>query len=424
MAQTNIPFGHPLARKVFGAAVFAEMVRAPGLGKRMTGPAPKEAETKAKLERMQTSADYPFVRVTDLSKGAGDTVSVDLFNILEGKPVMGDTKLSGRMMNLTNSSMDIKINQIRGGVDTGGRMTRQRTVHDLRSIGRAGLAGWYARFADQWKLVHLAGARGQQNTPDWVIPLDADGEFSTIMVNDVKAPTFNRHFYAGDATGLGDMDNADILTLDDIDKLRAAIDESDVPLQPVRLPDDEARDDDPLYILLVSSRVWHYMQNRTGATAWRTFLQNAQVRGSKNPLFKGEPGMWNGILVKKMPRAIRFNQGDTITVATSAAAYTETTVQIGATQLSATNPQYHNVDRSILLGAQALAEVYGRHQKSGTYMNWHEEESDHGNTMEASVSAMGGCAKLRFTDKSGADYDHGVMVIDSYAPDPRYVKVA
>lgn len=424
MSQTSIPFGHALARKVYGAAIFAEVVRKPGLTNRLTGPAPKEAEAAGKLEKMQTSSDYPFVRVTDLQRGAGDTVSVDLFNILEGLPTMGDRKLAGRMMSLTSSSQDIQINQIRGGVDTGGRMTRQRTVHDLRRIGHAGLAGWYARMNEQRKLIHAAGARGSQNTADWVIPLSTHAEYSDIMVNTVQAPTYNRHFYAGDATALTDLDTTDILTLDDLDRLRAAIDEANVPLQPVKFPDDPASDDEYLYVLLVSSRVWHFMQNRTGATAWRTFLQNARERGSSNPLFKGEPGMWNGILVKKMPRAIRFAQGEDVTTATSAASYTETTTTIGATQFSASNVTWHSVDRSILLGAQAVAEVYGRHSGSGTYFNWHEETSDHGNTMEASVAAMGGCQKLTFTDSNGEDFDHGVMVIDSYAPDPRYVTVA
>lgn len=42
-----------------------------------------------------------------------------MFNILQGRPVPGDTKLAGKMMSLTASSMDLKINQLRGGVDTG-----------------------------------------------------------------------------------------------------------------------------------------------------------------------------------------------------------------------------------------------------------------------------------------------------------------
>jgi len=408
MAQTNIPFGHPLARKVFGAAVFAEVVRAPSLTNRLVGPAPKLGQATAKLEKMQTSADYPIIRVTDLNKGAGDTVSVDLFNILEGKPVMGDTKLSGKMMKLTSSSMDVQLNQCRGGVDTGGRMTQQRTIHDLRRVGLAGLAGWYARLAEQRRFVHLAGARGSQNTADWVIPLAADGDFSTIMVNSVAPPTYDRHLYSGAANAApADIAAADMLVLDDIDRMRALIDEQNFPLQPVKFPDDPAAEDEPLFVLLVSSRVWHHLQTETGSTAWRTFLMNARERSSKNPLFTGMPGMWNGILVRKMPRAIRFNPGDVVTIATNAdtPGTTTSTVAAGVT-----------VDRSVLLGAQALCEVYGRHTSSGTHFNWHEEKTDHENTLEASIASITGCSKLRFADKAGRTNDHGVMVIDSSSP--------
>lgn len=415
---TDIPVGSALARKVFGGALFARTQRKPSLMKNITGPAPKQKGAEAKLKG-QSAPDFPIVRVTDLSKSAGDAVSVDLFDIVTGKPVMGDKKLAGKMMSLSYSSMDVKINQSRGGIDTGGRMAQQRTVTQLRGICMANLTGWNTRLEDQQSLVHMAGARGLQNTVDWVVPLATDADYSSIMVNPVYAPTYNRHLYAGDATTLADMDAADILKLEDIDRLRSYIEDSDLPLQPIKLPDDPMADDEPLYVLFVTARQWHYLQNRTSGTVWRTFLANAYARktaGSKHPLFSGEPGMWGSILIKRMGRAIRFPANTAVTVATSAATYTETSVTTAV-----------DTDRAILLGAQALANVYGRHQKSDYYYNWHEEESDHGNTLEISTAMMNGKAKVRFkVNVSGTltDTDHGVMVIDSYAPDPKTTVVA
>ena len=121
MATTNIPYGSALARKVFGAALFAAVQVKPGFMNLLTGPAPKQAEAESKLKG-QTSADYPIVRVTDLSKGAGASVSVDLFDNLNGKPTMGDKRIAGRLMGLDYSSMDVQINQYRGGADAGGRI--------------------------------------------------------------------------------------------------------------------------------------------------------------------------------------------------------------------------------------------------------------------------------------------------------------
>jgi hypothetical protein len=68
--------------------------------------------------------------------------------------------------------------------------------------------------------------------------------------------------------------------------------------------------------------------------------------------------------------------------------------------------------------------VYGKHAQSDYYMDWNEEEVDHKNAVEISVAMMGGCSKVRFRVRNGADNtfidtDHGVAVIDSYAPDPQ-----
>lgn len=413
MASTTIPFGSPLAGKVFGAAVFAEYCNTYSFSNRLTGPAPNLQQAANLLEKMQTSANYPFVRVTDLSKGDGDTLSVDCFNILEGRPVMGDTRLTGKLMGLTSSSMDMIINQIRGGVDSGGRMSQQRTKHNLRTIAKAGLLGWWTRLMDQMKLVHLAGARGSQNNADWVLPLASDPEFASYLVNGVKAPTYNRHFYAGDATALSNLDTGDYLKLTDLDRLRTLIDEMDNPLQPVKLDGDFAADEDPLYILLVSPRVYGNLLRQSGTTAIRTFQSNARERGAKNPLFTGTVGLWNGILVKKTPRTIiEFLSNEVVTVATSADVYTETTATVA--NLGANYP----VHRCLLLGAQAYAEAFGKDSQSGTHIKWHEEMTDHDNVIENSLRSIMGGAKIRFTSKAGATYDHGVAVIDTVAPAP------
>lgn len=403
---TNIPVGHPLARKIYSAAVFAEAQRQPGFRKNLTGPAPKQSKAERKLKG-QTDPGYPFVRVTDLSKSKGDQVSVDLFHITRGKPTMGDKKLSGKMMSLTSSSQDIRIDQTRGGVDPGGRMTQQRTVHGLRNIAKANLAGWANRLEDQLSLVHVAGARGYDNAEDWVVPLASDPDFAEIAVNPVLPPTRNRRLFAGDATSVGDLSTADKLGLEEIDVIRAILDEMAFPMQPIRMEGDVQADENPLYVLYVSSRVWHYLQTETNGTAWRTFLANAheRSRGFSHPIFMGSPGMWNGILIKKMWRPVRFGAGDLVAEYDANDAIQQVAAAVAT-------------DRSLLLGAQALAEVFGRHDKSGYHYSWHEEETDHGNTVETSIAMMGAKAKLRFKGSNGEITDHGVMTVDSYAPTP------
>jgi N4-gp56 family major capsid protein len=408
MSQTVIPAGHPLARKLYSVAAFAAAQRAPSFSKNLVGSAPKQSDAERRL-RGQTSPDYPIVRVTDLSKGGGDKISVDIYNAIGGKPTMGDKKLAGNMSNLSFGSMEISINQVRKGVDPGGRMTQQRTVHNLRTIGVANLAGWWGKYTDQTTLVHLAGARGFQPGADWVVPLESDADFAEIMVNPVLPPSPGRRFFAGDATSVANLDSTDYLKLKDIDKLRASLDEMAFPLAPIKLPDDPAADDEPLYCLFVTPRQWYWLMVSTDPQNWRTFLANAHQRGSwsKHPLFRGTGGMWNGILIKKMRRCVRFPAGSTVReYAAGGVSISNATAAV-------------DTDRAILLGAQALGWVYGRHQNSDYYMNWHEEKTDHGNTMEISVAAMFGASKLKFKDQeTGVPEDYGVCTLDSYAPTP------
>lgn len=173
MSQTTVPVGSPLARKVFGAALFANTQRQPSLMNNLTGAAPKQSAAEAKLKG-QTSPDMPLVRVTDLTKSQGDQVSVDLINQTGGKPIMGDKQAEGKGERLDMSSMDIRIDLATKVVDAGGKMTQQRTVHNLRGLAMANLQGWFRRFNDQSTIVHLAGTRGSQVGTDWVVPMAND----------------------------------------------------------------------------------------------------------------------------------------------------------------------------------------------------------------------------------------------------------
>ncbi|MEJ7745363.1 MAG: N4-gp56 family major capsid protein [Luteimonas sp.] len=410
--STTIPVGSALARKVYSVGLFAKVQTAPGFMNLMSGSMPKEGDFAAKAKG-QTSADYPIVKTGDLSKGAGDTVSVDLFNMLQGKPIMGDKRVAGKMMQLTSSSMDVSINQVRGGADSGAKMTQKRTVHNLRTVAMGGLQGWMQRYEDQTCLVQLAGARGAQATSDWVVPLQTDPDFAETMVNSVRAPTKNRYFAANDATSPVDIGTNDALTLQDIDRIVSTLRETPTSLQSIRIEQDDRAWNDPLWAMFVTERQWLYMQSRTSQTQWRQAMQNAFERksgGVKHPLFDAyETIMWNGMLIKRMNRyAIRFNAGDSVVVDSGGGdgvTYTESNV-VASTA----------IDRAIIVGAQALAKAYGK-SKSDYFYDWSEEEVDHGNAVEIVASLMSGCSKIRFK-VDGADTDFGVAVVDSYAPDP------
>lgn len=419
---TSVPVGSAIARKLYSVALFASTQRAPTMLRNLTGPAPKQSDAEAKLKG-QTTPDMPFVRVTDLSKTQGEAVSVDMFNVIGGKPIMGDRNAEGRGEPLTWSSFDAKIDLATKVVDAGGKMTQQRTLHNLRGIALANLKGYMPRLETQQTLVHIAGARGSVTGVDWVVPLASDTDFAEIMVNPVKAPTYNRHYVVNGnnltqgGLQLGSIADTDILRLEHLDFLRGVIEDSELKLQPVKIMDDPAADDEPMWVILVTSRQWQAIQTNTSGLVWRTFLQNAWARkshGSKHPLFSGEPGMWNGFLIKKMDRAIRFMPGDSTNIVTVANRYTATeTAQVVNAGLSAGKA----VDRAIVLGAQAMVNVYGRNASTDYFYSWKEHLYNFERNLEVAGEMMNGKVKVRFSVPNGAGQseptDHGIYVIDS-----------
>lgn len=421
MSQTAVLKGDALARKLYSVALFAQTQRLPGFARQLTGPSADAGQAISKIKG-QSVPDMPIVRVTDLSKTAGDTVSVDMFGVIGGTPITGDQIAEGRGEKLTSSSMDISIDLMTKAVDAGGKMSQQRTVQDLRTIAMAQLTNYFARLDDQTSLVHMAGARGFQSQNDWVVPLASDPNFAGVCVNTVKAPTYNRHFVASGANivkggqQLGSIATTDVFALSHIDALRTYIDELEYPLQPVRIADDPAAADDPMWVMYVSPRQYSSLLAASGATALRSFQQNAWNRasyGSKHPLFRGEVGMWNGILVKKLNRSIRFTTGTSANIIT--AANNVTTTETSQSIAGAITSNYA-VDRAIVLGAQALGNVYGKNKSSDYFFSWLERQYNFERNLEVAGDCMGGKSKLRFNyDESGTlvPTDHGVIVLDT-----------
>lgn len=416
---TNVASNSALARKLYSVALFAQTQKQPGFSRALTGPAPTTGDALNKL-KAQTSKDMPVVRITDLSKTAGDKVSVDIFGVIGGKPIVGDADAEGSGVALTNSSMDIRIDLLTKVVDAGGKMAQQRTVHQLRDIAMANLVSYFSRLDDQSTLVHLAGARGFEATEDWIVPLASDGDFASIMVNDVLAPSFGSHFVADGnylvaptVANIGAIEPTDLFKLEHIDGLRTMLDEAAYPLQPVKISDDPAAGDEPMWVMYVSPRQWSTLLTNTSSTGIRAFQQNAWNRatyGSKHPLFKGEVGMWNGILVKKLNRAIRFNAGQAVkhVLEANKATGTETSTNIPA---AVTAGQFA-VDRAILLGAQAMGNAYGKNKGSDYHFDWLENKYNFERALEVGADCMGGKAKLQFL-LNGAKKDHGVIALDT-----------
>ncbi|MDB5732326.1 MAG: hypothetical protein JWQ03_2221 [Variovorax sp.] len=423
---TSVPRGNALVNKQFSTALSAMAVRKPTPLTQLTGPMPTHDKAMRKLKQ-QSTTEMPVVRVDDLSKGPGDVVQVDCAHVTKLRAVMGDANAEGKGASLKYSSKDIYLDMATIPVSAGGKMTAKRTPHSMRLNATAQLARGIPAFRWQRALTLLAGARGSQDGTDWVLPLQTDPEFADMMVNPVKAPSYNRHFTVNAGTltqggaQLASIATTDMLRLAHVDELAALWDEMTIKMAPIQIPGDPAAGDDPIKgVLYVDPLVWDSLvtEQTTGYNI-RTFEQNALKRASydglsKHPLFAGSPLFWNGVLVRKMSYGIRFNSSDVVPHVTAAnrlsAAETNVTVAAG---LSTT----HQVARSIFLGAQALALVSGGNQESEETYSLLEARTNFARNLELAGEIMGSEDKLRWAlPNASGDLeatDFGVLVIDS-----------
>jgi len=421
MATTNLPYGSPQAIKLQSAGLFAANMQRNTTLNRLTGKFPQQADAESTI-RKQSSNEMPIVRCMDLQKMAGDEITFDLINPMGGKPIMGSRNAEGLGRAMSFSHDRLRINQARYPISAGDTMTQQRTPHELRKLGRALGENYMNRLADQLTLTHLAGARGFHDNIEWAVPKASDADFAEIAVNTVKAPTKNRHFMS---TGSGmetikaagneiSIATTDVMNADLVDALRTQLDSMAVPPPPVVFEGDKMAADSPLRVLLVSSEQYtSFLQSNSGS--FRTLQANAMARSQQagnNPLFMGDAGLWNGILIIKMPKPIRFYAGDSLRWCASYTSETETATDLVPAAFGTT----HAVDRAILLGGQALAEAWGKHVKTGNPFFFSEKELDHGDKLELLVGAINGRSKIRFEiDHGDAKQftDYGVMAIDT-----------
>lgn len=421
--KTHMRYGDPKAMVEQAVGLFATHTQRNTTLARLTGKMPKGTAGAEATLRKQTSSHMPIVRCQDLSKGRGDEVTFHLLNPTGGYPIMGSAYAEGRGVGMKLSEDKLRVNQARFPIDLGDTMTTIRSPADFRQLGRPVAQAKMDAYVDQSLLVHMGGARGFHDNIEWAIPTETHSKFAEIMVNPVKAPTKNRHFIADGGNGIkqftvnaGEVDLAstDLLKMDTVDGIRNFMDQIALPPPPVIFEGDAAANDSPLRVLLVSPAQYNLF---AADNSFRQLQASAMARSQQakgHPLFLGEVGLWNGILIVKMPKPIRFYAGDTIRYCGAYDSENESTCTVPAAFGTT-----HAVDRAILLGGQAVAEAMAASEKSKIPFFWSEKELDHGDKVELLLGAIRGVSKIRFAVDTGNGTqftDYGATVIDTAVP--------
>lgn len=418
--KTNTPHGAPGAMIQQAVGVFSVCTQRNTQMRHLTGSMPKVDSAVAAAKGNQSKTTMPIVRADNLTKNKGDEITFHLDNPIGGYPIMGSDFAEGKGIGMSFSEDRLRVNQARFPIDMGNTMTQLRTPFDQRRMARPKAQKLMNQYIDQSILVHLSGARGfHDHKIEWSVPVASHPKFAEIMVNRVKAPSRNRHLVAGAGSvaevkaNAGDLTIAttDTLSMDVLDSVRAWSDSIPLPPSPVEFDGDQAATDSPFRVFLASPAQYSAFSTDP---AFRAFQANAHARArlaKDHPLFLGDAGLWNGILILKNPKPIRFYAGDDIQYCAAYDTEMESTLKVPASFGTT-----FAVDRGLLLGGQALAMAFGASEHSGIPFFWSEEKGDHGDKLEILIGAILGMSKVRFLVDHGDHKeitDNGVVVLDT-----------
>lgn len=363
MTTTVLPFGDPKAQKRWAALLSVEAMKKSYFTRKFVGE----------------EANNIIQRKTELESDAGDRVSFDLSVMLRNKPTTGDNRVKGKEENLRFFTDEVVIDQARHAVSAGGKMSRKRTVHDLRKVARDRLSDYWSQYIDELHFMYLAGARGIN--ADFIEPTDFTGHAGNVL----QAPDSQHILYGGSATSKATITNTDKMNRALVERaataarMMRALDPNAANMLPVML-DGEAR-----YVTIMSP-FQEYDLRAADAQGWLEIQKAAAAaEGRDNPIFKGGLGMINNVILHSHESTIRFSD-------------------YGA---SSNLP----AARAIFLGRQAGVVAYGT--AGGLRYDWKEEEDDYGNEPTVVAGTIIGIKKTRFNSK-----DFGVIALDTYSANP------
>ena len=419
--NSHVAAGSDKANFVQSAGMFALAEnRASRLGQ-LSGPLPKGEGKVAEMIRKQSSSDFPIVKAMDLGRGTGDEVEFHFVQPTKMRPTMGSRMVEGKGKGLAYDKARTRVDQARIPVKLGDNMTNIRSAVDFTKLARPVAQSHANAFLDQSILTHLAGARGFHDTIEWRVPTEDDPEFAEMLVNPVKAPTKNRHYMADGTNGLkaftvgggeATIASTDDLNMTVVDAIRTLLESISMPPPAVKIPGDIEAEETPLRALLLSPAQYHAFAQDDDFRKFQVAALNRASNAKRHPLFLGEAALWNGILLLKQPKPVRFYAGDTIRYCASHTAETESTCTVPAA-FSTT----HAVDRAILLGGQSLMQAFAASGLSGMPFFWNEETFDHKDKRELMIGVVQGLQKIRFAVDQGNGTKHwtdiGAMAIDT-----------
>jgi N4-gp56 family major capsid protein len=306
---------------------------------------------------------------SETKKGTGDKVTFGLRARLTGDGKTEGETAEGNGESLSIYSDSVTINELGHVVGSRSENTidQQRVPFDLRNNCKDALADWWADRLSKSFFNQVCGYTAETNT-------------KYTGLNATVAPSSSRIIRAGTAAGDNNLTSADIMTLDLIDQAVEMAKVGDNMVRPIKI------NGQPKYICYLHPYQVTSLRTNSSSGQWLD-IQKAALsadNSSKNPIYTGALGEYNGVI-------LRSSQDVTQGVN-------------GTTAVSSTR-------RAVLLGAQAAACAYGSADRgTPNKFRWNEELLDHKRKLEVSAWSIFGLKKTRFNSA-----DFGTVVISTYA---------
>ncbi len=318
-------------------------------------------------------ADSLIQHKFDLTKEKGDSMTFGLLMKLTGAGVTGDSALEGSEESMAYYNYSQLISLRANAVVANGKMTLKYTAMDIKNDAKLALGGWLKEILEQDIIYALSGLA---NTA------------GTISANE---PSTNR-FWKGGQTSAGVIENCGTDALIDsttnnlfgaqvISVIKRKAQLASPKILPLNVDGKE------YYIIFIHP---NQAKSLKADTDWKNAQLYAAERGSKNPIFSGALGVWDGVVVHEHNGILTKVGGGA-----GAAGYFESGDPISST---------YTVARALFCGRQAAVIGWGQ------LPAWYEKMFQYGRVPGVATDVIYGVGKAEFNSE-----DYAVIAVDTMA---------
>ena len=359
MAVTTYPVNHPAVVKTWSKRIAREGLK----------------ETMA-YKFMGTSSNSMIQVFDEVSKGAGDKVTVPLRMQLTGRGVTEGEALEGNEEALSVYTDSLFINEMRHAARVRGIIDAQRIPWSAREEAALGIKDWYSDRIDTQLANQLCGVSTEVDT--------IYTGFNSATAPSTGTGRDRRHIiYQQDDNGShsaeSSLSTSDTFSLRILDRCVQIAKTASPLIRPIKVGSSS------YYVCFIHPDQVKDLRTNTNTGDWLDLQKTAMSGGDimDNPIFTGALGVYNGVVLHEWTRlpAITTGQG----------------AETGR--------------RAVFCGAQAVAMAWGKGYSEEP--KYREEMFDYDAEMGVAVETILGAKKMVFNSK-----DFATIAISTYAPAP------